>query len=261
MKKTIPIRDLTLTSLFTALIIAGTFIRIPIPVVPFTLQVFFTMLCGLLLGARLGAAAVGAYITLGLLGLPVFTQGGGPGYIFTPTFGYIIGFCAGAFITGSLAHKVSHPSYRRLLAANLAGLGVVYLFGMVYYYLISHFYLNHPIGIGALFLYCFILVIPGDILLCLLAAKIAAILIPLVKRSGTINQLRVIKKEPIAAGTAAVKGGMLAKNEAFSQKEPAVIDSALAKNDTFVKKEPPVMDNALAENTAFYRDEMAVGNE
>ena len=40
--------------LFTALIAVGAFIKIPVPVVPFTLQYLFTMLAGLLLGARLG---------------------------------------------------------------------------------------------------------------------------------------------------------------------------------------------------------------
>lgn len=44
--------------LFTALIAVGAFIKIPIPVVPFTLQYLFTMLAGLLLGSRLGTVSV-----------------------------------------------------------------------------------------------------------------------------------------------------------------------------------------------------------
>ena len=59
---------LTLCALFTALISAGAFIRIPVPVVPFTLQLLFTMLAGLLLGGRDGAFCVGTYILLGLMG-------------------------------------------------------------------------------------------------------------------------------------------------------------------------------------------------
>lgn len=43
-----------LISLFAALASVGAFIRIPVPVVPFTLQFLFTMLAGLLLGGRLG---------------------------------------------------------------------------------------------------------------------------------------------------------------------------------------------------------------
>ena len=52
--------------LFTALIAVGAFIKIPIPVVPFTLQYLFTMLAGLLLGSRLGTVSVLSYMLLGL---------------------------------------------------------------------------------------------------------------------------------------------------------------------------------------------------
>lgn len=180
--KSINTREVILVSLFTALISIGAFIKIPIPVVPFTLQFLFTMIAGLLLGGRLGAISVGIYILLGLIGLPVFTQGGGLGYVLTPTFGYIIGFCVAAYITGKIANKVNNPSYKRLFTANFIGLGVVYLFGMLYYYLISNFYLNSAIGIWALFLYCFILAVPGDIALCILAAFISKILIPVIRR-------------------------------------------------------------------------------
>ena len=176
------IRKITLVSLFTALIAIGAFIRIPIPVVPFTLQFLFTTLAGLLLGAKLGAISVGVYLFLGLIGLPVFTQGGGIGYIFTPTFGYIIGFCVGAYITGRIACTKSYPSYKRLLLANFIGLAVVYAFGMVYYYIICNFYLSTPIGIWSLVLYCFILTAPGDIVLCYLAAGIAKRMITIIGR-------------------------------------------------------------------------------
>ena len=62
--------------LFTALIAVGAFIKIPIPVVPFTLQYLFTMLAGLLLGSRLGTVSVLSYMLLGLAGLPIFSEGG-----------------------------------------------------------------------------------------------------------------------------------------------------------------------------------------
>ena len=60
--------------LFTALIAVGAFIKIPIPVVPFTLQYLFTMLAGLLLGSRLGTVSVLSYMLLGLAGLPIFSR-------------------------------------------------------------------------------------------------------------------------------------------------------------------------------------------
>ena len=64
-------KDLVLCAMFVALIAVGAFIKIPVPVVPFTLQFLFTMLAGLLLGPVNGALAVVVYIVLGLIGLPI----------------------------------------------------------------------------------------------------------------------------------------------------------------------------------------------
>ena len=80
------IKEMVLCALFVALIAAGAFIKIPVPVVPFTLQYLFTMLAGLLLGGRWGLVSVGVYIILGLAGLPGFAQRGGIGYLFQPRF-------------------------------------------------------------------------------------------------------------------------------------------------------------------------------
>ena len=96
--------------LFTALIAAGAFIKIPVPVVPFTLQYLFTMLAGLFLGSRRGMISVVAYMLLGLAGLPIFSEGGGIWYIFKPSFGYIIGFCLGTYVTGLIARSEEHTS-------------------------------------------------------------------------------------------------------------------------------------------------------
>ncbi len=71
----------------------------------------------------------------------------------------------------------------RQLAANFTGLGIVYLFGMAYYYLMSNFYLGNPIGLWPLFLYCFVLAVPGDIALCILAAVLRKRMAPIVKQN------------------------------------------------------------------------------
>ncbi|MFA9380886.1 MAG: biotin transporter BioY [Acetanaerobacterium sp.] len=175
-------KDMILCALLTGMIAVGAFIRIPIPVVPFTLQFLFTMLAGLLMGGKLGAVCVLAYITLGLMGLPIFAEGGGFAYVLKPSFGYIIGFCVGAYVTGVIANKTARPSYKRLLAANFSGLLIVYAFGMSYYWLMSTYYLGTGIGLWPLFLYCFVLAVPGDIALCILSAALAKRLIPFVRK-------------------------------------------------------------------------------
>ena len=111
MNKTNKTKNLAYCALFTALIAVGAFIRVPVPVVPFTLQYLFTMLAGLLLGPRLGTIAVGTYVLLGLVGLPIFTHGGGFWYVFQPSFGYLLGFCVGTFVTGWLAKSVTWIPY------------------------------------------------------------------------------------------------------------------------------------------------------
>lgn len=181
-------KSLILCSLFAALIAVGAFIKIPIPVLPFTLQVLFTTLAGLLLGPKLGSISVGIYLILGLIGLPVFTQGGGPSYIFQPTFGYLIGFLFGTYITGYIAHRKQNPSTKTLLVASFVGLGIVYLIGMIYYYCITNFYLNSPMTVGALIFYCFILCVPGDIALCFVSSIIAKRTIPVIKGQVLANE-------------------------------------------------------------------------
>ena len=166
--------------LFTALIAAGAFIKIPVPVVPFTLQYLFTMLAGLFLGSRRGMISVVAYMLLGLAGLPIFSEGGGIWYIFKPSFGYIIGFCLGTYLTGLIAERLKQKTVFRYLLANLAGLMIVYTCGMVYYYVICNYVIDTPIGIWPLILYCFLLAVPGDIALSVLGAVIAKRVRPVV---------------------------------------------------------------------------------
>ena len=95
-KKKLDVQQLVLCATFTALIAIGAFIRIPVPLIPFTLQLFFVTMAGFLLGPKTGTVSAGLYLGLGLVGLPIFAEGGGPTYVLKPTFGYIIGFVLAA---------------------------------------------------------------------------------------------------------------------------------------------------------------------
>lgn len=169
-EKKISVKDMTLCGMFTVLIAVGAFIKIPIPVCPFTLQFFFTNMAGILLGRRRGAISVLIYTLLGLAGLPIFAEGGGLWYVLKPTFGYMIGFILGSWLTGALCAKKGWDDPLHVFAASFAGLLVVYAAGMIYYYMIGNFVINSPIGLWPLFLYCFLLAVPGDIVLCVLSA-------------------------------------------------------------------------------------------
>lgn len=175
-------RQMLLTALCAALIAVGAFIRIPVPVVPFTLQTFFVTLAGLLLGARLGALSALLYVTLGLIGLPIFAGGGGPGYVLQPSFGYLIGFVLGAYVTGKLAAQGSKTPLGRMYAAAFVGLAVVYLCGMLYYAALKAFYFATPVPVGNILLYCFLIFLPGDAALCAASVLAARRLLPVLER-------------------------------------------------------------------------------
>lgn len=177
-------RNLILCALFAALIAVGAFIKIPIPLVPFTLQFLFVNLAGLLLGKRLATISVVAYIVLGLIGLPIFAAGGGPGYIFQPTFGYLLGFLLGAYLTGLVVEKRAETNFKTMMLASLVNLAAIYGVGMAYFWFITNYYIGSSIGVTTWLLSCLVLTIPGDFVLCLFSSKLAKRLYPIVNRGA-----------------------------------------------------------------------------
>lgn len=161
-------RDMVLIALFTALICIGTFIKIPIPPVPITLQTLFAVLAGLILGKR-GAIAAGLYVVLGFIGVPVFTAGGGPAYVFQPTFGYIIGLVLGAFVCGVIPKK----SFISYMLASLAGMLAIYVVGVPYLYFMMNAYGGTETTFLAVLGFGFLQTIPKDIVVGIIAAAIA----------------------------------------------------------------------------------------
>lgn len=176
-------RAVVLCGLFAALITVGAFIRVPIPYISFSMQTIFVTMAGMLLGKKWGAVSVLAYIVIGLAGVPIFTLGGGPGYVLQPSFGFLIGFVFAAYITGVMTERVQKPTVLKLLLAQLPGIGVYYAIGLPYFYLISTQYLDNGMGVAALFTYCFAATIPGDIAKSLLAAWLGKRLLPVLKNN------------------------------------------------------------------------------
>ena len=78
-------RDLAKIALSIALIVIGGLIKIPIGIVPITLQMFMCFTVTLILQKK-AFIAIAIYILMGLVGLPVFASGGGFSYVFVPSF-------------------------------------------------------------------------------------------------------------------------------------------------------------------------------
>ncbi len=137
-------RDLIFISFFTALAIAGAFLRIPFPFLSVTFQMLFALLAGIILGPVRGMAAMALYLVLGLVGLPVFSLGGGIGYVLQPSFGFILGFIPGAFVAGFFYDKMKFRTFTTVLLSYTTGTMVVYFIGISYMFLILKFYLDKP---------------------------------------------------------------------------------------------------------------------
>lgn len=162
--------NMTICGLFAALIAVGAFIKVPVPVVPFTLQFLFTNLAGIVLGRKWGTLSVVVYIAVGLAGMPVFAAGGGIGYVLQPSFGYLIGFAVGTFVGGLIVDISKNKNVKTMFIAGFVNLMIVYAVGMVYYYMISRLYLGSDLTIKTLIIYCFLLAVPGDIVLCIVSS-------------------------------------------------------------------------------------------
>ncbi len=179
-------RDLVLVAMFAALTAIGAFIKVPMPYVPFTLQYLFCALAGIILGSRLGALSQIVYVSIGLAGVPVFTEGGGISYILKPTFGYLIGFIVAAYVIGKIRENIRELTFIKTIFTLLSGLFFIYLFGVTYFYLSVNLYLGKNISFYYAFFYGFVVCITGDLVITILTAYVAMKLLPALKKSGYI---------------------------------------------------------------------------
>ena len=177
------IKDITQVSLFIALMVAGAFIRIPLPYLNITFQGFFSVIAGPVLGPKKAVTAMLAYMLLGLVGVPVFTEGGGFGYIFMPSFGFILGFVSGAFISGHVFMKLKKPGlFYKSVIAVITGTIFIYITGTPYMFLILRYYLqNTQYSLISAFISMNIYVLK-DMLLCIPAAIIITRLSPMIRK-------------------------------------------------------------------------------
>lgn len=156
------IRTMTRVALFAALTAGGAFIRIPLGYSSITLQTFFTAMAGCVLGPWYGALSQLVYVALGLVGLPIFTQGGGIGYLVQPTCGFLIGLIPAAWVIGRIAGRKPEP--KQIVPACLLGYGVLYAIGVPYMALILNTFLGKGMGFSAIMWAGMIPFLPGDMI-------------------------------------------------------------------------------------------------
>lgn len=143
-------KRLVYIAIFTALITVGGLISVPIPFtqVQLSFQTVFVIMAGLVLGGRDGALSVLVYIAMGLLGLPVFTSGGGLGYVVMPSFGYLIGFPIGALAAGVMRTRLKATVRGKVFICALVGMIPIYAIGVAYQVLILYYYLGNTFAVA-----------------------------------------------------------------------------------------------------------------
>lgn len=133
--------------------------------VPITAQTFGVMLAGAVLGPRLSALAMIVLLALVAVGLPLLAGGrGGLSAFVAPSAGYLVGWVAGAFVTGLIVHSsVRKPAvWRTALGTVVGGIVVVYAFGIPVQSVITRLSLEETVLTSLVFL-------PGDLVKATLA--------------------------------------------------------------------------------------------
>jgi len=138
--------------------------------VPLTLQPFAVLLLGLLLGPRMAAATLGAYLLEGAAGLPVFTPGFaldmGIAHLLGPTGGYLMSYPAAAALVAWL-RKHSRRGVKSAMLSAALGDALILLCGLVWLALWTH------ASMGSAFALAVLPFLPGDALKIVAAAAVA----------------------------------------------------------------------------------------
>jgi biotin transport system substrate-specific component len=163
------VRRTIIIALLAALIVVGSYIAIPIGVVPITLQTMFVLLAAVLGGQTIGLTAVAIYLVLGAIGLPVFFGGvGGFAHFAGPTGGFLISWLVASYVVGLIVDNsfkktknVKETTKKNLLAiifACIVGTLIFFLIGVPYMKVVLNISWKEALTIGL------IPFLPGDLL-------------------------------------------------------------------------------------------------
>src|SRR5690625_3392830 len=170
--------NLTIGAMFVALTAIGANMTSIVPFlvvggVPITLQTFFAVMAGLVLGSRLGAFSMFVYMVLGLAGVPIFAQfSGGFAQILSPTFGFIVSFIVVAYVVGKI--RELNSSLTSYIIAALIGLVINYGLGTNWMFVAYKFWFEAPPELSYKLMWLWMLPpLPKDIILSILAGVFA----------------------------------------------------------------------------------------
>lgn len=189
--------DITLAGMFVALMAVGANITSIAPFmvvggVPITLQTFFAILAGAILGSRLGAIAMLVYALVGLVGVPVFAQfTGGVSILIKPTFGFILSFILTAYATGKIIEQ--KKTLGTFIFAAIIGMVINYVIGTNWMYGAYKLWAAAPEDFTYKVAWLWMVVpLPKDLILAVLAGMMAFRLERTVLSKGQFKNLRKV---------------------------------------------------------------------
>lgn len=178
------VRDIILIAMFAALMVVGAKFEIPMKPVPITFQLFFAIFAGLLLGPLKGFISQVIYILLGLVGIPVFADASaGLGYVFKPSFGFLLGFALCAFLCGLFIERIKEITFIKAFIIILPGFFATYIIGTLYMWGILNFNIGKAMSIGGAFKFMIPFGIKDIILTCIIAYTVTFI-IPILRKAN-----------------------------------------------------------------------------
>ena len=151
MSKTFTTKNLAYSGIFVALLCVSGILSVPIPLttIELSLQTAVVVVLACVLDKKLAPLTVLAYIILGLIGLPVFSTGGGFSYVLKPSFGFLLGFVIGSFVLSTMYSSLKIKSKLTAFIVNsLVFTLIVYICGVAYMYFIINFYMQSSMSIS-----------------------------------------------------------------------------------------------------------------
>ena len=143
------VRTVVLVSGFALLTALGALIRIPLPFtpIPITLQTFFVLLAGAMLGSKRGTLSQMVYVFAGTAGIPIFAgMSSGLALLAGPTGGFLAGFLLAPSV---VSYFIGGSSSRfRLIGALLAGTALIFLFGNLWLWKLTGGTLMNTLTLG-----------------------------------------------------------------------------------------------------------------
>lgn len=187
--------DLTMAGVFVALMAIGanTTSFLVIGGVPITLQTFFAILAGAILGSRIGALAMIVYTLVGIAGAPVFAQfTGGAAILIKPTFGFILSYILVAYIIGKIIESEQKPTVRRFITASLIGMVINYVIGTNWMYYAYKLWADAPDGFSYAMAWGWMIApLPKDIILSVLAGAMSPRIYAAIQKSNPLSKKTV----------------------------------------------------------------------